>query len=279
MCAEARRQYPPPMISLLDHPALGPTIFFPRPSFSLPPAGACDVILEVDPAVRLHARIHPNPDAIATIVLFHGNGEVVSDYDAAAPSFAHAGGSLAVIDFRGYGRSEGTPNLRNLIADARPALEALLPHLAAADRPRPIIVMGRSLGSACAAEIARAAPPIAAGIIFESGFSNLTELARRRGLPLETVADEDLAVLSPLRKLAQSHLPLLVLHGENDTLIAPAEGRAAHDASGADDKRFVLIPERGHNTVSFHPLYWEALADFLQRVARASPLRGASLPR
>ena len=101
------------------------------------------------------------------------------------------------------------------------------------------------------------------------GFSDLAGVARRRGLTIETVAEEDLEVLCPLRKLARSQTPLLVLHGEDDTLITPDEGRAAYEASGAKDKRFVLIPERGHNTISLHPLYWEELAAFLQRVASA----------
>jgi len=254
-------------MSILDHPDLSCTIFFPRPSFVSPPPGARDVMLEVDPSVHVHARIHDHPRAVTVVVLFHGNGEVVSDYDNGATRFADAGGALAVIDFRGYGRSEGAPNLRNLVGDARPVLEALLPHLARTGGALPIVVMGRSLGSACAAEIASTVPQLIAGIIFESGFSDIAELTRRRGLTVGTVADEDLEVLCPLRKLARSRTPLLVLHGDDDTLIAPEEGRAAYAASQAEDKRFVLVPRRGHNNVSQHPLYWEELAAFLQRVA------------
>ena len=134
--------------------------------------------------------------------------------------------------------------------------------------------MGRSLGSVCAAEIARAVPRVVAGIVFESGFSDLVGFARRRGLTVETVAESDLEVLCPLRKLARSRTPLLVLHGEDDTLIAPEEGRAAYEASGAEDKRFVLVPQRGHNTISLHPLYWEELAAFLQRVASKDHRQG-----
>jgi uncharacterized protein len=130
--------------------------------------------------------------------------------------------------------------------------------------------MGRSLGSACAAEVVRAVPEIVAGVVLESGFSDLVALARRRGLVIDSVAEEDLEVLCPLRKLGRSRVPLLVLHGEADTLIVPEEGRAAYEASGAEDKRLVLIPQRGHNDVSLHPLYWEELAAFLQRVASAS---------
>jgi alpha-beta hydrolase superfamily lysophospholipase len=255
------------VISILDHPVIARTIFFPRPDFSPTPQGAHDVMLEVERGVHLHARVHDAPSAIAVVVLFHGNGEVVSDYDDAAQQFARAGGALAVVDFRGYGRSVGEPGLRHLVGDARPALEELRPHLAQAGETRPIVVMGRSLGSACAVEIAYAAPELIAGVVFESGFSDLTEVARRRGLAVERVAEEDLEVLCPLRKLACSRTPLLVLHGEEDTLIAPEEGRAAFETSAAEDKRFVLIPGRGHNTISHHALYWEELAAFLQRVA------------
>ncbi len=260
----------PGVISILDHPVIARTIFFPRPDFSPPPQGAHDVMLEVEPGVRLHARVHDAHGAVAVVVLFHGNGEVVSDYDGAAPQFAQAGGALAVVDFRGYGRSEGEPGLRHLVRDARPAFEGLLSDLARVGEARPVVVMGRSLGSACAVEVVRAVPELVAGVVFESGFSNLTGVARRRGIAVERVAEEDLAVLCPLRKLARTRTPLLVLHGAEDTLIAPEEGRAAFDASGAEDKRFVLIPGRGHNTVSHHPLYWEELTAFLQRIGPAT---------
>ena len=256
------------MMSLLDHPALDRTIFFPRPTFAAPPPGARDVMLEVAPGIHLHARIHDAPESAASIVLFHGNGEVVSDYDALAPEFRRAGAALSVIDFRGYGLSEGTPTLRNLVGDARPALGAILPYLARDGATPPLVVMGRSLGSACAAELSVALPQAIAGIVFESGFSDVTGLARRRGIPLTSVPDSDLDLLCPLRKLGRSRLPLLVLHGELDTLILPDEGRAVVEASAAADKRLVLIPGRGHNDLSLHPLYWQELAAFIQRVTK-----------
>jgi alpha-beta hydrolase superfamily lysophospholipase len=254
------------VLSLLDHPVIARTIFFPRPDFSPPPPDARDVMLEVERGVHLHARVHDAPGAVAVVVLFHGNGEVVSDYDATATRFAQAGGALAVVDFRGYGRSEGEPSLRHLVGDARPAFEGLVGDLRRAGDARPIVVMGRSLGSACAVEVARAVPELVSGLVFESGFSDLTGVARRRGVTVEQVAEEDLEVLCPLRKLARSRTALLVLHGAEDSLIVPEEGRAAFEASVAEDKRFVLVPGRGHNTVSHHPLYWQELASFLRRV-------------
>lgn len=255
------------MTSLLDHPTIARTLFFPRPSFRPPEGGARDLMLDVAPGVRLHARLHDAPDAVAAIILFHGNGEVVSDYDDAAAQFAAAGARLAIVDYRGYGRSDGAPSIRDLLGDARPAFEAIRAELAISAPALPVVVMGRSLGSACAAELCRAVPEALAGVIFESGFSDVTGIARRRGMSLDTVSADDLDAIGPLHKLAGCRAPFLVLHGEVDTLIEPSEGRAAHEASGAIDKRLVIVPGRGHNDLSYHPLYWEELAAFLARVA------------
>jgi pimeloyl-ACP methyl ester carboxylesterase len=106
-----------------------------------------------------------------------------------------------------------------------------------------------------------------AGIIFESGFSDLVGFAMRRGLAGE-VAEADREALCPLQKLARSPLPLLVLHGEEDSLIPAAEGRAAHAASASPHKQLALIPGRGHNDLSLDPRYWSALKAFVERVAQ-----------
>jgi ADP-ribosylglycohydrolase/alpha-beta hydrolase superfamily lysophospholipase len=264
------------MPRFLDDPTFSANVFFPRPDDGEPPSGAWDLAIPVDGA-RLHARLHPAARPLAALILFHGNGEVVSDYDGAAPHFARAGARLAVVDYRGYGRSSGDPSLGALLADARPVVDALRPHLAHEGRPLPILIMGRSLGSAAAAELSRSLPRFAAGFVLESGFSDLVAFARRRGVRLDLVAEDDLEALCPKRKLAASSAPLLVLHGAEDTLIPAAEGAANHAAAGTEDKRLVLVPGRGHNDLSFHPLYWEALGAFVGRAAEAADRRAGSL--
>jgi len=256
------------MPSLLDDPVFSANAFFPRKDAGPPPRGAIDTSLRVANDVLLHARIHPAVDATVSLVLFHGNGEVVSDYDAFAPYFAEAGARLAVVDYRGYGRSEGSPDLRTTVSDAPKALDAIWPLLAEGAPNLPMIVMGRSLGSMCAAELMRSSPRPVSGFIFESGFTDVLAFARRRGATFETLDEADMAILCPLRKLAGSKVPLLVLHGETDSLISANEARAAFTASGAEDKELVLVPGRGHNDVSFHPTYWSKMAAFVARVTR-----------
>jgi hypothetical protein len=252
------------MASIFDSPAFNSRLFFPRPLTSAPPSGAHDELLTVAPGVQIHLRVHAAPSARALVLLFHGNGEVVADYDAAAPDYAAVGARLAVMDYRGYGASSGVPALRSALADARVVLAA-----ARALTTLPLIVMGRSLGSACAAELTGTRSP-PAGLILESGFTDLQGLVRRRGVSLDSpLPPDDLAAFDPLPKLRASRAPLLVLHGALDTLIAPTEATAAHDAAGTADRRLVLIPGRGHNDVSAHPLYWASLRAFVDHVAGA----------
>lgn len=252
------------MPSLFDAPAFNASLFFPRRDATPRPANARDVRVDVAPGIALHLRLHDTPAARCVVLLFHGNGEVVADYDAAASSFARVGAALAVVDYRGYGASDGTPTLRACITDAHAVLAAVR---ASADE-RPLVVMGRSLGSACAAELCQLAPVAAAGFIFESGIGDVYGILRRRGIDTSApLPEEDLAVFDPLRKFARCKAPTLVLHGANDTLIPAREARLTFDALATADKTLVLVPERGHNDLSHHPIYRDALAAFLARVA------------
>lgn len=242
---------------MLDSATFNRTLFFPRRDTTAPPPEAFDVSVSV-PEAALHLRVHAAPGALATVLLFHGNGEVVADYDAAAALFADIGASLAVVDYRGYGDSTGTPSLRTIIEDAHAVLAALVARTQGA-----IVVMGRSLGSACAIELYGAGPARVAGFVLESGFCKLERLAQRRGLQLSRHAPIE-AIFDPLPKLHRGTHPLLVMHGARDTLILPDEAEAAFAAAGSREKTHVVIEDRGHNDISHAPAYWSALARFVK---------------
>jgi len=244
-------------VSIFDRDEFNQRLFFPRTDVSPAPAGATDHMVEADGA-RLYVRIHAAPSAAPTLLLFHGNGEVVADYDDAASQFARAGAALVVMDYRGYSRSTGSASLRTVVSDARRVAEWV----------RPRIVMGRSLGGVAAHELY--ARPIAGmtGVVLESALFDLAGLIRRRGLvPPTTFSADERATFEPATKLALGRLPLLVLHGERDDLIAVAEARDALASAGtADtDKTLVVVPARGHNDVSHGDGYWTALAAFVAR--------------
>lgn len=261
------------MPSIFDHDTFSANLFYPQDRVSPPPANARDFDVSVGEGVTLHARLHTRQGAIATVLLFHGNGECVSDYDGAAPEFARAGADLAIVDYRGYGASTGSPTLRTCLSDAHHVLAATL----AVTAGRPLVVMGRSLGSQCAAELCQTARPDVIGYIYESGIADLDGLIRRRGVTLtEPLPEDDLEVFSPIRKLRRCATPMLILHGSEDTLIPPSEARMTFDALATRDKELVTISGRGHNNVSLHPRYWSAMTRF---IARLVALKGTARPR
>jgi len=247
------------MTSIFDRDAFNESLFFPRADASAPPAGAVDRFVEVDGA-RVHVRCHAPAGARCTLLLFPGNGEIAADYDGAASRFAALGAALAIAEYRGYGQSDGVPTLRAAIADARPIAEAV--------PGAPLIVMGRSLGGVAAHELFARPIDRLAGVIFESAFFDLDGLIRRRGMtpPPAYTADEH-AAFDPAHKLPRGRLPLLVLHGAQDTVIDSGEAVAAHAAAGSTDKQLVRVPGRGHNDVSGSDVYWAALGAFVDHIA------------
>ncbi len=250
------------MSSLFDSPRFSQSLFYPRQDISPAPSGATDLFVPV-PDGAIHVRWYRQPlRQRVSLLLFHGNGEVVADYDSLAGFFFACGTDLAVVDYRGYGRSRGTPTLRNAIEDAPLVLNAFKEAGAGS-----LIVMGRSLGSACAAELYSSPPELAAGFIWESGAADLRSLVRRRGLvPPAQFSESELTVFDPCRKLARGTRPLLVIHGEADNLIHPAEAKIAFAAAAASDKTLCLIPDHGHNDLAGSSLYWKSIREFVHRV-------------
>jgi pimeloyl-ACP methyl ester carboxylesterase len=241
---------------LFDAAEFNQRLFFPRKSSSPCPPGARDAFVDVEAGVRLHARTHGNPSAKVTLVFFHGNGETVADYDTLAPRFFALGLEPVFFDYRGYGQSTGAPMLRTLYSDA-------VKCLATVPRARPLLVFGRSLGAAAAAELA-GRDGLIDGLVLESGGSDLAGLIARRGFPPYVLSEEERAVFDPKVKLARCRVPTLVLHGEDDDLILPREAQGAFDALGCADKQLVFVPG-GHNDLSFSAEYWDALARFVAK--------------
>lgn len=247
--------------SVFDRPDFNRALFHPRKNKSPKPPGSQDVFVDVAGDAKLHLRIYDSPGAEVMLLLFHGNGEVVADYDDLADKYERkVGVSLAVVDYRGYGQSTGTPTLRSSIGDAIPVLEAALKFV----RRRKLVVMGRSLGGALAAEVCRNERPEVAGFVFESVSSDLIGVAKRRRFDLgDPLTPEDAAVLDPLPKFAHCHVPALVLHGEDDQIVPAAEAEGTFLALPTANRTKVLVPGCGHNDLFRSEVYWMVLQRFV----------------
>jgi hypothetical protein len=255
------------LLSRLDVAAVNSGIFFPRPDPGHPPpAGSVDMVIDVPGGDRLAARWHPAGPEAPTILHFHGNGEIVGDYDVLAPVFISSGASVVFAEFRGYGLSTGRPSVSALVQDAHPVLDAVLRELSLRGHSGPLVLMGRSLGSAPAIELASTRPGDVAGLVVESGFARVLPLLGLLGVAVGMLGLDRIDGMDNEDKMARVTAPLLLLHAEGDTIVPLWHAERNLEQAASTYKRLVTIPDADHNTIMAGggELYWGSLAVFLE---------------
>lgn len=254
----------------LDHPTITARLFHPRKAQAgkshVP--GVIDGTIPVDEGIALGYRFYLHQAQSPLILYFHGNGEVARDYDRTAPLFFDIGASLMVVDYRGYGWSTGSPLASKLLSDAEAVVLALPTVFASAGVTDPrLFVMGRSLGSAPAVHLASTFPNRFLGLIIESGFADMPSVMRVLGIQPDRLAlsDQHLAPVKNENKLRTVHVPLLVIHGEDDELLPVDHGQRLYDASPTLNKTILRIPHAGHNDLMMVGMqsYFRAIAAFI----------------
>ena len=225
------------------------------------PAGIAfeDAWFSAKDGTRLHGWYVPQPQPRAVVLFCHGNGGNVALWaDVLRILHDRMGVTAMGFDYRGYGRSEGTPGEAGVLADARAARTWLAQRAGIAENQ--IVLMGRSLGGAVAVDLATDG---ARGLVLESTFTSMPEVghATLPWLPVRTLMQTQ---LNSLAKIGNYHGPLLQSHGTADRLIPYAMGRQLFAAANKP-KQFVVIPGGDHNDPQ-SDAYYAALFEFLGRL-------------
>lgn len=254
---------------ILDRPEYLAHIFPPVSSARSPlPADAEDVAVPVAEGVRLGCRMYAAAADGPTILYFHGNGETVGEYDEIADDYRRQGLNLFVATYRGYGWSDGTPTVTAMFADALAISGFVTGWLAEKRFTGPVVVMGRSLGSASAIEIALRHGQHYKGLILESGFADTLPLAAALGIGLDGLDVREEDCFNNGGKIEEIKLPTLILHGARDQLIPPYQAERLQMRSGARNKQFLLIPGADHNSLiamaGVH--YFECIKKFVDEI-------------
>ncbi len=236
---------------LLDHPDILMALFHPRPEWqgSSTPTNARDLMIPVTGDVSIGARFHFSRPSSPNLLFFHGNGEIVADYDDIAPLFTNAGLNFLAVDYRGYGRSTGAPTVTAMLQDSHVIFRFTLTWLLDNGYTGPVLVMGRSLGSASAIELAAHYEARIGGLIIESGFARVGPLLRLFGVDPERIGFKEESGLRHTEKIAGFRKPTLVIHAERDHLIPYEEGLRLYEACGAEDKTMLTIRDADHNNI------------------------------
>jgi fermentation-respiration switch protein FrsA (DUF1100 family) len=226
-----------------------------------------DVFFTTQDDIRLHGWFIPHQGAGATLVWFHGNAGNISDrllnikllHDRIKIN-------IFIFDYRGYGRSEGTISEKGTYFDGEAAIKYLLGRDDAAARR--LILFGRSLGAAVAAEMATRFNTL--GLILESPFVSIREMARAifPSLPIAWLLRTRYDTIEKVRLVKT---PILVLHGDRDATVPFAQGKKVFEVA-SEPKRFHRIVGASHNDtfVVGGEEYYGALREFIESALAAN---------
>ncbi len=216
------------------------------------------VTFETRDEVKLHGWYIPHRNAKATVLFFHGNAGDIADRMDTILQWHRLEVNFLIFDYRGYGKSEGSPSENGLYRDAEAAYEYLIKHQQV-DKDQ-LIVMGRSLGGAIAAWLG--AHRQCRMIILESTFTSAPEVAA------------DIYPIFPARYLIRYRfqvkkwvdkirVPILIAHSIDDNLIPYAHGKELYDVAHPPKKFVKLRGAHASATIDSREEYEEAVRKFL----------------
>lgn len=252
---------------VLDRPEILNFLFHPRKeSGRAVPAFALNQDIEVDAGIHIGTRLYLTDPAKPHILFFHGNGEIAEDYDDIGSIYMNFGLNFIVVDYRGYGRSTGMPGIATMFSDTHEVLNHFSGWLKENHRNGPLWIMGRSLGSASAIELAASYPEKINGLIIESGFAHTLPLLQRLGINTAMFNIEDSQVFSNAKKLSGFSGPTLIIHGQYDQIIPLQHGNDLFSTSPAVRKKMHVINGADHNTLLMigGREYFDVIKDFIE---------------
>ncbi len=257
--------------SFIDNPTVSQQIFFPPRNVPLeifPDSFIKELRFKLSKKITIAGYFYLNDKNLPTILLFHGNGELASEYYGAVDFFFDCGVNLAVIDYRGYGFSSGKPIYSGLISDAIPIYYEFHKWMIKNKIIDSLFLLGRSIGSVCISEIGFHNPDNLKGVIFSSGFASMyymmTNVFRVTG---PDVTPEGLKEYSNDTRIRKFQKPVLIIHGTQDFLIPYSESNSIYNnIPKGVEKELVLIEGANHNNIFlFKEEYTAPLKEFINK--------------
>ena len=204
----------------------------------------------------------PGRENNPTVLIFHGNAGNITHRDVILQGFNQLGYSVLLIDYHGYGKSEGKPSEKNLYLDGTASLEWL--SKAKKKKPEEIVLFGKSLGSGVAVELAT--KNLFKGLILESPFSSIASVARSHfPYNLFPVSLMLMDKFDNATKIKRVHSPLLITHGTEDTIVDKKESKKLFEQANMP-KELYFIEGADHNNIQYYnpEKYWSRIAGWLE---------------
>ena len=225
-----------------------------------------DIHFKSEDGTALHGWWMPHDEAKLTVVYCHGNSGNIAERVDVFQSLLRLKVNVFAFDYRGYGRSDGTPSETGVFSDVRAALDYSAEFLAPRRRT---VLFGHSLGGAIAIDGALNRPNIA-GLVVQSSLTQASDMARHfyPDLPVHWISRN---AFRSIEKVPELKMPKLFIHGREDLTIPFNQGERLFSAA-AEPKSFLPIARAGHNDVHL----WGGLRYFshLTRFGRQAKKHG-----
>jgi uncharacterized protein len=235
-----------------------------------------EVWLTTSDGVKLHAwYCHPSRreagqdqplTPMATLLWCHGNAGNLTHRYRKIYRLCNLPVAILIFDYRGYGRSEGSPNEEGVYRDAAAAWQYLT-----VERQVPaeqVIIYGVSLGGSVATQLTTQVKP--AGLVLESTFTSIPKMARELYpiLPRFLLHHR----MDTEARIATLTLPKLIIHGAADEVIPVTMGRRLHEVA-PEPKVYFEVPDAGHEDVDYEggALYLEVWRRFIESCVPQTP--------
>jgi len=203
----------------------------------------------VEQDVVIGARFHMAEKSACNILFFHGNGEIVSDYNDLGQAYNQLGINFLPVDYRGYGKSTGKPTVKAMMQDCHTIFNFVIAWLQQNNFPGPLILMGRSLGSASVLELGTTNQNKIQGLIVESGFAYTGPLLELLGINLDAIDFTEEKGFRNIEKIRNIEIPTLIIHAAQDHIIPFSDGQSLYEASPSKSKTLLKISEANHNDI------------------------------
>lgn len=220
-----------------------------------------DVSLTAADGVQIHGWYFKHPSARHVGLYFHGNAENVAEVGETVDRLRESCQmSILVIDYRGFGKSNGSPTEKGVVADGLAAMDWVCERTN--KQPNDIVVIGRSLGGGVANQVVGKTGCKA--LVLHSTFSTIQETAAKKYfyVPVKLLMQNKFDSVSQIKKIKA---PTRIFHGDVDRLIPFDQGKKLFAASGSDDKKFYKLAGFGHNGYS-PELFWQETQRFLEEL-------------
>lgn len=228
--------------------------------------------LPVTDSVTINAWHLTQPEAPVTVLFFGGNGFYLVQSRGYLRALTRPQANALLWDYRGYGRSEGTPGVEAFRHDALKLYDYLVDEQGV--DPERLVVWGHSLGSFLATHVAQQRS--VAGVVLENPATNVDGWVDHLipwyvRLFLGVDVDPALKAEDNVARVRSLDAPLVVVAGKEDNVTDPAMAKQLYQKAGSAQKTFVLVPDGGHNDLYEEADVQKAYADLVDRIVSGVP--------